>query len=406
MTTRTAPVDLTDPELFSRNEFWAQLAWLRANDPVHWHEEEDGPGFWAVTRYDDIVAAYADHQTFSSRFGMRLGGNADAVAAVSQRMLIVSDPPDHTQLKRVLAREFGPSEMPRLQPLVRQAAAAVLSEAVEAGQVDLLDVVKLLPNYVVCAVMDLPRADWAWVGRTTTEAFEGEDELSRAGAHGEIFLYFEELLHQRRDSDKDDFISRLARARRETPGDSPDRLLSDEEIVFNLNGVLAGANETTRYSAAGGVLALIENPGQWRALRAGGQDAVPDAVEEILRWTVPGMHALRTATAPAVVGGRAVAAGERVTLWNGSANRDEAVFGDGDVFRLDRSPNRHITFGAGRHLCLGARLARLELAAFLTELTARVSTLELTGEPVYNASNFTWGLTHLPVRLTPHLTAR
>jgi cytochrome P450 len=401
MTARTAPVDLTDPALFSGNGFWAALAWLRANDPVHWHEEEDGPGFWAVTRYDDVVAAYTDHETFSSRFGMRLGGNAEAVAAVSQRMMIVSDPPDHTQLKRVLAREFGPSEMPRLEPLVRRAAADVVAQAVEAGEVDMLDMVKLLPNYVVCAVMDLPRADWAWVGRTTTDAFEGEDELVRAGAHGEIFLYFEELLHERRGGDKDDFISRVARARRDTAGDPEGRLLSDEEIVFNLNGVLAGANETTRYSAAGGVLGLIEHPAQWRALRAGGEAAVPDAVEEILRWTVPGVHALRTATRPATVGGRAIAAGDRVTLWNASANRDESVFGDGDAFRLDRSPNRHISFGAGRHLCLGARLARMELAAFLTELTARAGALELTGEPVYNASNFTWGLNHLPVRLTP-----
>jgi len=399
--TLTPVIDLTDPALFEGNRCWAALAWLRANDPVHWHEEADGPGFWAVTRYADIAAVYADHESFSSRFGMRLGSNAEAVAAVSQRMLIVSDPPDHTQLKRVLSREFGPSEMPHLEQVVRQVAHEVMDGAVAAGEVDFLDVAKLLPNYVVCAVMDLPRKDWGWIGRTTTEAFEGVDEVRRSGAHGEIFLYFEDLVQQRRAADADDFISRVARARRTVDATGETRLLTDEEIVFNCNGVLAGANETTRYSAAGGLLALIEHPEQWRALREAGPAGVPGAVEEILRWTVPGVHALRTATRPAVIGDRQIRAGDRVTLWNVSANRDESVFADPDRFRLDRSPNRHLTFGAGRHMCLGARLARVELAAFLTELIDRVERIELMGEPVYNASNFTWGLNHLPVRLVP-----
>jgi cytochrome P450 len=392
-------VDLTDPGLFSGNDFWGVLEWLRANDPVHWHKEPGGPGFWAVTRYEDIVSVYSDAETYSSRFGMNLGSNADAVSAVSQRMLIVSDPPDHTQLKRVFYKAFGPSELPRLNQLAKQVAHEVLTEAVRAGDVDFLDIAKLLPNYVVCAVMDLPRADWEWVGRTTTDAFEGETEEIRGGAHGEIFLYFDDLLRERRGSDQDDFISRIARDRRATDVPGEERLLTDEEIVFNCNGVLAGANETTRYSAAGGLLALIEHPDQWNALRSAGPAAVTDAVEEILRWTGPGVHALRTATRPARIGGRQINAGDRVTLWNVSANRDESVFEDPKSFRIDRSPNRHIAFGAGRHLCLGARLARLELAAFLHELIDQVETIDLLGTPRYNASNFTWGLTHLPVRL-------
>ncbi|GAA2806071.1 cytochrome P450 [Saccharopolyspora taberi] len=392
-------VDLTDPELFSSNEFWKVLAWLRANDPVHWHEDGKGSGFWVVTRYDDVTAVYADAESFSSRFGMRLGSDEDAVSAVSQRMLIVSDPPDHTYLKRVLSKAFSASEMSRLEGLVRDVVREVMDDAVDAGEIDFLDVAKLIPNYVVCAVMDLPREDWAWVGRTTTDAFEGEDEETRSGAHSEIFLYFDDLLRQRRGGSGEDFVSRIARDRRATGEPGQDRLLTDEEIVFNCNGVLAGANETTRYSTAGGVLALAEDPDQWRTLRAGGAAAIPNAVEEILRWTVPGVHALRTVTRPAAIGGQPVGVGDRVTVWNVSANRDEAVFTDADRFVVDRSPNRHITFGAGRHLCLGARLARLELAAFLGELLERVERIELCGEPRYNASNFTWGLRKLPVRL-------
>ncbi|GAA3269369.1 cytochrome P450 [Dactylosporangium vinaceum] len=405
MTLIVPTIDLTDESMFERNEFWPALAWLRENDPVHWHEEADGPGFWALTRYADIAAVYADHEGFSSRYGMRLGSNADAVAAVSQRMLIVSDPPDHTHLKRVLSREFGPSELPRLERTVRRVAAEVMDEAVVTGDIDFLEIAKLLPNYVVCAAMDLPREDWAWLGQITTEAFEGEDEVRRSGAHGEIFLYFEDLVHQRRGGDGDDFVSRIARARRasEVPGE--ERLLTDEEIIFNCNGVLAGANETTRYSTAGGLLALIERPEQWARLRTAGPEGIAAAVEEILRWTVPGVHALRTATRNAEIGGKQIRAGERVTLWNVSANRDESMFDAPDEFRFDRSPNRHITFGAGRHLCLGARLARIELAAFLTELIDRVDRAELRGTPRYNASNFTWGLNHLPVRLVPKRAA-
>lgn len=392
-------IDLTDPGLFSSNEFWDVLAWLRANDPVHWHEEADGPGFWAVTRHHDATAVYANDEVFSSRFGMRLGSNAEAVSAVSQRMLIVSDPPDHTQLKRVLSKAFGPAELPRLEHLVGQVVRQVIADAVAAGEVDFIEIAKKIPTQVVCAAMDLPRAEWEWVGQTTTEAFEGEDELVRSAAHGEIFLYFEDLLRQRRGGTGDDFVSKVARDRRATDIPGEERLLTDEEIIFNCNGVLAGANETTRYSTAGGALALAQNPEQWVALRAAGEPAISAAVEEVLRWTVPGVHALRTATRPALVGDVQVAAGDRVTIWNVSANRDEAVFADADRFLLDRSPNRHLTFGAGRHLCLGARLARLELAAFLREAIAQVEEFDLRAAPVYNASNFTWGLRHLPLRL-------
>ncbi len=398
-------VDLTDPALFAHNEFWPVLAWLRANDPVHRHPEPDGPGFWVVSRYHDIAAVYANHEVFSSRFGMRLDSNPDAVSMVSQRMLIVSDPPDHTDLKRVLSKAFGPSEVPRLQDVVRRVVRAVLAGAVEVGDLDFLTVAKQIPNHVVCALMGIPRADWEWVGDTTTEAFSADDDDVRGGAHGEIFLYFEDLLRQRREAPGDDFVSRIAHEERATDVPGERRRLTDEEIVFNCNGVLAGANETTRYSAAGAVLALAQNPDQWHTLRTAGAPGVPDAVEEVLRWTVPGMHAMRTALTPARIGDVRILPGDRVTLWNGSANRDEAVFTDPDSFRVDRTPNRHLTFGAGRHLCLGARLARIELTAFFAELIDRVEAIDLLGAPKYNSSNFTWGLRDLSVRLVPARTA-
>ncbi|NUR92450.1 MAG: cytochrome P450 [Nonomuraea sp.] len=374
------------------------FAWLRRHDPVRWHLEPGGRGFWVVTRHRDVTQVYTDTETFSSRYGMRLGSDAEAVAAVSQRMLIVSDPPDHNRIKSVISKALGRSEMPRMERLARTAAARAIDDVLERGEVDFYQVAKRLTNHVICALMGIPAGEWDWVCDTISAAFEGTDAEAQSHAHSEIFLYFSELLAERREDPGADFISRIATEERVS--DTGRRPLTDEEIVFNCSGVLSGANETTRFSTAGAVLAFAENPEQWKLLRAGGEAAVPAAVEEVLRWTVPGVHALRTALRPATVGGLRIAPGDRVTLWNVSANRDEDEFDRPEEFLVDRSPNRHVSFGAGRHLCIGARLARLELSVFLNELAGRVGSIELRDRPDYNASNFTWGLSRLAVRLS------
>ncbi|PWK69402.1 cytochrome P450 [Streptomyces sp. CG 926] len=394
-------IDLLDPGPFGRNDFWPTFTWLRAHSPVHWHPEagsEDG-GFWVLSRHRDIMKVYADSDTFSSARGMRLGSDPAAVAAVAQRMLIVSDVPHHTRLKRALHQAFGPQQMPRLEAMVDKVVGELVAEAVERDELDFIDLAKQLPNRVVCAMMGIPRADWAWIGALTTDAFDSPDDEVRTNAHSEIFLYFIELLAERRARPGDDLVSQIAHDTLVDEGDGVERPLSDHEIVFNLNGVLSGANETTRYSAAGAVHMFAEHPDQWRLLRGLGQDGIAPAVEEILRWTTPGVHALRTAVRDTEINGIPVAAGARVTLWNVSANRDEDVFADPHAFRVDRRPNRHVAFGHGRHLCLGARLARFELGALLTEMLGALDGFELAGPVTFNSSNFTWGINALPVRL-------
>lgn len=392
-------IDLLDPEPFRRDDFWDTFAWLRANAPVHRHPEPGGDGFWVLSKHRDIVNVYADSDTFSSARGMRLGSEPAAVAAVTQRMLIVSDAPHHTRLKRALYQAFGPQQMPRLEALVVGVVADLVAEAAEAGELDFIDLAKQLPNRVVCAMMGIPRADWAWIGALTTDAFDSPDETVRSNAHSEIFLYFIELLAERRARPGTDLVSQIAHDTLVDEGDGTERPLSDEEIVFNCNGVLSGANETTRYSAAGAVHMFARLPEQWELLRRLGPEGIAPAVEEILRWTTPGVHALRTALRDTEIAGTPVAAGDRVTLWNVSANRDEDVFTDPHAFRVDRRPNRHVAFGHGRHLCLGARLARFELGALLTEMLGALDGFELTGPALFNSSNFTWGITSLPVRL-------
>ncbi|MFJ6367544.1 cytochrome P450 [Streptomyces virginiae] len=394
-------IDLLDPGPFGRNDFWPTFTWLRAHSPVHWHPEpgSDDGGFWVLSRHRDIMKVYADSDTFSSARGMRLGSDPAAVAAVAQRMLIVSDVPHHTRLKRALHQAFGPQQMPRLEAMVEKVVGELVTEALEHDELDFIDLAKQLPNRVVCAMMGIPRADWAWIGALTTDAFDSPDDEVRTNAHSEIFLYFIELLAERRARPGDDLVSQIAHDTLVDEGDGVERPLSDHEIVFNLNGVLSGANETTRYSAAGAVHMFAEHPDQWRLLRGLGQGGIAPAVEEVLRWTTPGVHALRTAVRDTEINGIPVAEGARVTLWNVSANRDEDVFADPHAFRVDRRPNRHVAFGHGRHLCLGARLARFELGALLTEMLGVLDGFELAGPVTFNSSNFTWGINALPVRL-------
>ncbi|MEU2450623.1 cytochrome P450 [Streptomyces sp. NPDC012765] len=394
-------IDLLDPGPFGRNDFWPTFTWLRAHSPVHWHPEpgSDDGGFWVLSRHRDIMKVYADSDTFSSARGMRLGSDPAAVAAVAQRMLIVSDVPHHTRLKRALYQAFGPAQMPRLEAMVEKVVGELVAEAAERDELDFIDLAKQLPNRVVCAMMGIPRADWAWIGALTTDAFDSPDDEVRTNAHSEIFLYFIELLAERRARPGDDLVSQIAHDTLVDEGDGVERPLSDHEIVFNLNGVLSGANETTRYSAAGAVHMFAEHPDQWRLLRGLGQGGIAPAVEEILRWTTPGVHALRTAVRDTEINGIPVAKDARVTLWNVSANRDEDVFADPHSFRVDRRPNRHVAFGHGRHLCLGARLARFELGALLTEMLGVLDGFELAGPVTFNSSNFTWGINSLPVRL-------
>ncbi|MBD0422889.1 cytochrome P450 [Streptomyces sp. TRM S81-3] len=392
MTQLTAP-DLFEPGLFEGTGFYDVFAWYRANDPVSWQRPAGDPdGFWSVTRYHDVVSVHRDSTRMSSAKGMRLGSADHAVGAVANKMLIVADPPDHTRMKRVLIQPFSNEVLSRAEEYVEEVVAGVVATAVRHPGPDLIEQLERIPTDVICAIMGLPRADWEWIGRKTTEAFESPSEVQRITANGEIFKYFSDLVRENRRTGTNAFISGL------TARNSGGTRVTDEELVFNLSGILAGGNETTRFTLAALTLQLAQHPDQWdRVLRGDVEPAV--ATEEALRWSVPGMHVLRTATEALRIGDVEVEPGQRVVTWIGSANRDPEVFDDPDTFDVGRSGNRHLSFGAGRHMCLGSRLARLEITAYLRTLRVRVRSMTLEGEPRYNGSNFTWGLNRLPVVL-------
>jgi cytochrome P450 len=249
--------------------------------------------------------------------------------------------------------------------------------------------------------MGIPREDWDWLYELTRRTFGAEDaEYQLAGsargtaaeAHSDLLLYFGELVEERRSEFGGDVVSALAQA---TVEGCP---LDDEDVLMNCDTILAAGDETARHAAATGLVAFIEHPEQWRLVREH-PEAIDTAVEEVLRWSSPGMHVLRTATRDVEVAGELIRRGETVTVWNPSANRDERAFEAPERFDVGRSPNRHLAFGVGEHFCLGASLARMELRVLFEELTRRVAEVEVVAPVERLRSNLIGGLKRLPVRL-------
>lgn len=394
--------DLADPELYASGAPEAVWAELRARSPVHWNERADGTGFWALTRYHDIVRVYQDYEGFTSERGMALDSTPAAVRAAAGRMLIVTDPPRHHEIRRVMSSAFTPRMVRRLEDTMRETVVASLAGALEAA-VDFTDVAARLPMSVVCDLLGVPREDREFMLRCTQTAFGvaapvGEDPADAASrrmrAHADLLCYYDEYLGFRRRNPGADVVSALLAA---VVDGAP---LTDEEIVLNCNGLITGGNETTRHAATAGLLAFIRAPAAWE--RLGAEPSLLDgAVQEILRYTSPALHVMRTATSSTRIRGERIEAGDRVTLWNPSGNRDEEVFADGDVFDVARRPARLLTFGGGPHHCLGGSLAGQELRILFGELRSRVRCVRPAGPVRRLRSNLIWGIESLPVHLDP-----
>lgn len=388
-------VDLTDPALYERGDPWTVWRWLRHNAPVFWHRQPDGPGFWAVTRYRDAVRIYKDCRRFSSEFGIFISSYRRRREPAAGKMLALTDPPRHGKVRATLNRHLSAHTLHALEPVLQACAHELVEVAARRGGCEFVaDVAAKLPLRVICELMGVPGTDRAHVLKLTTAAFGAATPRERSIAHQEILLYFAGLISERRRSPADDLVSFLTRA--EIDGTE----LSDEEILLNCDNLIVGGTENVRHAAAGGLLALLERPDQWRRLRAEPQ-IIDTAVEEILRWTSPALHILRTATEDVAVSGQLIRQGEAVVIWNPSANRDEEAFPRADELDVTRMPNRHLSLGAGEHFCIGAGLARRELRALFTELARAVSSVELA-EPVQRLRSFTiFGIERLPVTIIP-----
>ena len=395
-------VDLLDPDVFRTGQHHEMFRVLRAEDPVHWSDEPDGPGFWSVTRHADLIEVNREPQLFSSaEQGISIQDIGDDNAMVREMMLYM-DPPRHTRYRRLVNKGFTPRMIGLLETGLRTKSQLILDNVVEKGSCDfVIDISAELPLQAIAELMGVPAEDrhklFEWSNRMIgidDPEFEGDrDNAGEAAA--ELYMYANSLAAQKRESLTDDILSKLLGS--EIDGDA---LTETEFDMFFMLLAVAG-NETTRNATSHGMRALLDNPDQFDKLKAN-PELLPSAIEEILRWATPVLHFRRTAMEDYELGGKQIKKGDKVVIWHISANRDEAVFDDPYRFDIERSPNDHIAFGGGgAHFCLGANLARMELNLIFSEILNRVPDMTANGETEYLRSNFIGGIKHMPVRFTP-----
>lgn len=402
-------IDLLDRDRFRQDIPHEWFRWLRANAPVFHHREPDGPGFWVITRYDDVVAVSRDAAAFSSDgarggvVGLEEGTPQTEAQEAGGNLMLYMDPPDHTRYRRLVNRGFTPRMIGRMETHIRDLAVPILERAIAAGEADfVVDVAAELPLEVIAELIGVPHEDrhkifdWSnrMIGSDDPEYLVSQEEIMQAQV--EMFLYAQELADRRRQEPGDDIITALLSA--EIDGES----LSDMD--FNLFFLLlsVAGNETTRNAISHGMDAFLGNPDQYDLLASDLAEHSRLATEEILRWASPVLYFRRNVTRDVELRGQTLHAGDKASIWYVSANRDEDVFDDPFRFDITRDPNPHIAFGGGGpHFCLGAQLARMEIQVLFEELVQRVRRVELLGPPDRLRSNFIGGIKHLPVRFHP-----
>ncbi|HET9732049.1 MAG TPA: cytochrome P450 [Acidimicrobiales bacterium] len=393
-------IDLLDPVAFDGGQPHEAFAWLRDNDPVHWHEEANGPGYWAVTLYDDVKRVDRDAATFSSASGIMIPDATGALGGAVPRMMISMDPPDHTHFRRLVIPDFIPKAVRAMGPRVEAVAAEIVDGVVERGECDLVaEVAGLMPSYVIADLLGIPSADGvALYDLTETIHSTPDPENPAAGITAviEMLQYAHGVWEDRRARPRDDLSTKLAHA--SVDGEP----LSEVDFGMWFLLLVDAGGDTTRNLVATGTLALLEHPDQLELLRADLDSRLNPAIEELLRWVSPVVYMRRTATTATELGTKQIAAGDKVVMYYGSANRDSRAFTEPDTLDITRWPNEHVAFGGGGpHFCLGAHLGRLEIAAMLRQILSRLGGLRVAEKPEWLRSNFISGVRHLPVEFTP-----
>ena len=393
------PIDLLDVGSFAHGHPHEQYRWLRENEPVHRHGEPDGPGFWVVTRHSDIREVGRNSAVFSSSPTIMIS-DVGAMELGDHAMMLMMDPPRHGAFRRLMIPDFVPRAVSAMRGRVAELAIRIVDAVCERGECDLVeDIAGEMPSFVVADLLGLPLDDGRELYKLTEiihSAPSSVPEGAGADAVMKMFAYAGAVFADRRVSPGADLSSRLAHA--EVEGRPFDEI--DFALMFLL--LVDAGGDTTRNLVSGGIDALFHHPGERARLQADLDTMLPPAMEEMLRWVSPVTYMRRTATVDSVIAGQPVAAGDKVVLYYGSANRDEAVFDDPFGFDLTRNPNDHIAFGGGGpHFCLGAHLARVEADALLRELLTRLPDIARAGPTEWLPSTFISGPKHLPVMFTP-----
>jgi cytochrome P450 len=400
---------LADPTAYADDaRLHAALTHLRANNPVAWVDNPPYRPFWAVTKHADIMAIERDNTLWINE-PRPLLATADAddmaqemlQAGGGLRTLIHMDDPQHRVVRAIGADWFRPKAMRDLKIRVDQLARIHVDKMVAAGgECDFVQEVAVhFPLYVILSLLGLPESDFPRMLKLTQELFGGDEEEYKRGTTLEdqnavlldFFGYFTSLTASRREHPTQDLASAIANARIDG------QPLSDLETMSYYVIIATAGHDTTSATIAGGLRALIDNPGELQRLQQNPQ-LLGTATEEMIRWVTPVKEFMRTATADTTVRDVPIAEGESVYLAYVSGNRDEEVFDDPFRFDIGRDPNKHVAFGYGVHFCLGAALARMEINSFFSELVPRLESIELAGEPELASTTFVGGLKHLPIR--------
>jgi cytochrome P450 family 142 subfamily A polypeptide 1 len=381
-------VRLLSPDFYARGD--ELMTWLREHAPVYW---DDATGIWGIAGHADIMHVSKHWQDYGSGQGSR----PDNVTP----MMINFDPPEHAKRRGIISAGFTPRRVQDHEPFLRRKVGELLDGVIERGECDFVrDVATPLPMYMIGELMGLPEADHEMLLRWSDLFATGGDEVRE-----EVFTavqdyagYIQRHIAERRGGDGEDLVSLAVNA--ELDG----RSLSDTDLVFETMLVLVGGDETTRHVISDGLEALLRHPDQMQALRAD-PSKLPIAIEEMLRWSTPIKNMNRTAQRDLMLGGQPIREGDRMLLLYPSGNRDATVFDEPFRFDSTRRPNEHLAFGGyGRHHCLGAQLARLELRVLFEEVLLRLPDLHLSDADaplVRRRGNFVLGLESLPVAFTP-----
>jgi cytochrome P450 len=407
-------VDLTDAELYREGFPHEVFAELRRDAPVSWQAFPERPdllaphdeGFWVVTRYDDVQTANRDTETFSAFDGPSLVLRPE----LQGTMLVSLDGREHTRLRRLISAGFTPRMIGGLEEQARRWATTIIDRALEQGTCNFVsEVAYQLPMHMIADIVGIPLADRDWLFSLTNKFLMGaapdsfmtlDEQLEVQAA---MFEYALRLGEEKRAHPQDDVWTILSTVEIDD-GEGGSTALSNDELDLFFLVLTAAGSETTRNAISSGLATLLEHPDQLERLRTD-PTALKPAVEEILRWTSPVSYFARRATCDTEIRGVPIAAGDRVTLWYPSANRDEDVFDDPFRFDIARTPNHHVAFGGGGpHYCLGANLARREITILFEELLARVEHIELTDPPRYGPlgiyNPILLAMEELPVRLS------
>ncbi|HKV19178.1 MAG TPA: cytochrome P450 [Mycobacterium sp.] len=400
-------IDFTDLDNFAAGFPHDLFAVHRREAPVYWHSATentpDGEGFWSVATYAETLAVLRDPETYSSVTGgaRPYGGTLLQDLAIAGQVLNMMDDPRHSQIRRLVSSGLTPRMIRRVEDDLRARTRRLLDAVVPGSPFDfVVEVAAELPMQMICILLGVPESERHWLFEAIEPQFDfGMARRAQIGTIGQMtpeeagtrmYTYGQELIVAKRAQPTDDMLSVVANA------DSED--LSDLELYLFFSLLFSAGAETTRNAVAGGLLALAEHPSQLSALRADAS-LLPTAVEEVVRWTSPSPSKRRTATRDVSLGGCDIKAGQKVQIWEGSANRDGSAFDRPDVFDIARKPNPHLGFGQGIHYCLGANLARLELRVLYEELLARFSSVRVVEPVEWTRSNRHTGIRHLIVEL-------